>query len=110
MAIEDASALAFALSKIASAEQIPTALAFLYHIRRDRAHTIQRGSWTNRFFIHMREGPQYEMREEVFTAGDYRGSPNLLGNTLFQERLYGYDALRDTEQKWQERRSITSML
>lgn len=110
MAIEDASALGFALSKIAGPEQIPNALAFFYELRRERAHTIQRGSWTNRFFIHMNEGPQYEMREDVFKAGDYPGSPNLMGNTLFQQWLYGYDVLRDAEQKWQERQSVSSKL
>ncbi|EMC95135.1 hypothetical protein BAUCODRAFT_149158 [Baudoinia panamericana UAMH 10762] len=103
MAIEDASALGFALSKISKRNKVdlPAALAFFCALRRERAHTVQRGSWTNRFFIHMRDGPQYEMREDVFQAGDYPGSPNLMGNSLFQDWLYGYDVLQDAEKQWQ---------
>lgn len=40
-----------------------------------------------------------------FTAGDYPSSNNLLGNTLFQDGLYGYDALLDTRKKWEQRKS-----
>jgi salicylate hydroxylase len=110
MAIEDAAALGFVLSKISSRAEIPTALSFFYDLRHERAHTVQRGSWTNRFFIHMSEGPQYDMREEVFHAGDYPGSPNLMGNTLFQQYLYGYDVVQDAEQKWQQRQNVDSKL
>lgn len=100
MAIEDAACLGFVLSKVHSRDKIGEVLAFFHSIRRERAHTIQRGSWTNRFFIHMNEGPQYDMREEVFAAGDYPGSPNLMANVLFQEWLYGYDVIYDAQQKW----------
>lgn len=110
MAIEDASCLGFVLSKISSRDEIGEALAFFYDMRRERAHTIQRGSWTNRFFIHMNEGPQYDMREEVFAAGDYPGSPNLMANVLFQEWLYGYDVIKDAQQKWQQRSSLIAKL
>jgi salicylate hydroxylase len=44
MAIEDAAALGFALSKVNSRVQLPSALGFFYEMRRERAHTIQRGS------------------------------------------------------------------
>jgi len=110
MAIEDASGLAFALSKIDKRTNIdlPKALAFFYTLRRERAHTIQRGSWTNRFFIHMRDGPQYDMREDVFKAGDYPGSPNLMGNSLFQDWLYGYDVLQDAERRWQQTHGLVA--
>jgi hypothetical protein len=65
---------------------------------------------TNRFFIHMRPGPQYDMREEVFDAGDYPGSPNLMANTLFQDWLYGYDVVRDAEARWRAREGFSSKL
>ncbi|KAG9187026.1 salicylate hydroxylase [Alternaria panax] len=110
MAIEDAACLGFVLSKVRSRDKIGEALAFFQDIRRVRAHTIQRGSWTNRFFIHMNEGPQYDMRDEVFLAGDYPGSPNLMANVLFQEWLYGYDVIRDAQQKWNERFGQTAKL
>ena len=110
MAIEDAAALGFVLSKIGSRAEIPAALAFFYDLRHERAHAVQRGSWTNRFFIHMSEGPQNDMREEVFQAGDYPGSPNLMGNTLFQEYLYGYDVTKDAEKNWQQRHKVDSKL
>lgn len=110
MAIEDAACLGFVLSKLRSRDDIRDCLAFFYDIRRERAHTIQRGSWTNRFFIHMHEGPQYEMREEVFAAGDYPGSPNLMANVLFQDWLYGYDVIKDTQEKWQQKRNPVANL
>ncbi|KAL1792311.1 hypothetical protein ACET3X_008818 [Alternaria dauci] len=103
MAIEDAACLGSLLSKIQSRDKIPEALALFQEIRQTRAHTVQRGSWTNRFFIHMNEGEQYDMREDVFAAGDYPGSPNLMANVLFQDWLYGYDVIRDTQRKWQEK-------
>jgi salicylate hydroxylase len=103
MAIEDAACLGFVLSKVQSRDKIAEALAFFQDLRQARTHTVQRGSWTNRFFIHMNEGEQYDMREEVFAAGDYPGSPNLMANVLFQDWLYGYDVIRDTQQKWQQR-------
>lgn len=110
MAIEDAAALAFALSKIKDQSQVAEALAFFYGMRYERAHTIQRGSWTNRFFIHMREGPQYDMRDEVFQAGDYPGSPNLMANTLFQEWLYHYDVIKDAEERWRLKQDLPAKL
>ena len=110
MAIEDAACLGFVLSQIVSRNQLGEALAFFYDMRKERAHTIQRGSWTNRFFIHMNEGAQYNMREEVFAAGDYPGSPNLMANSLFQDWLYGYDVLKDAKSKWQQRSSPSAKL
>ncbi|KAH6642750.1 salicylate hydroxylase [Boeremia exigua] len=105
MAIEDASALGFCLSstRTRSRADIAPALRFFHDLRRGRAHAIQRGSWANRFFIHMRDGPQWEMREEVFRAGDYPGSPNLMADSLFQEWLYGYDVVRDAGERWEGR-------
>ncbi|GME49438.1 Monooxygenase FAD-binding protein [Neofusicoccum parvum] len=100
MAIEDAAALGVALSHLNSASDLPRILQFFYESRVERVHTIQRGSWTNRFFIHMNEGPMLDMREEIFGAGDYPGSPNLMGNTLFQQWLYGHDATKATKARW----------
>lgn len=100
MAIEDAAALGVTLSKLRSVSELPKLLKFFYESRVERVHTIQRGSWTNRFFIHMGEGPMLDMREEIFGAGDYPGSPNAMGNTLFQQWLYGHDATEATKARW----------
>jgi salicylate hydroxylase len=100
MAIEDAAALGSTLSHLKSTDDLPCLLQFFFKLRADRAHAIQRGSYTNRFFIHMAEGPMQSMRNEVFAAGDYPGSPNLMGNTLFQRWLYAYDVTEDAQKKW----------
>lgn len=105
MAIEDAAVLGFTLSQLTSLNELPDLLEFFYEARVERVHAIQRGSFTNRSFIHMRDDDQLDMRRIVFTAGDYPSSSNLLGNTLFQDWLYGYDALLDTRKKWELRRS-----
>lgn len=103
MAIEDGATLGWILSKIKSKSELPELLNFFYRTRVGRVHAVQRGSWTNRFFIHMGEGPSLDMREEIFGAGDYPGSPNLMGNTLFQDFLYSFDAVKNVEveyMKW----------
>ncbi|KEF51437.1 uncharacterized protein A1O9_12586 [Exophiala aquamarina CBS 119918] len=100
MAIEDAATLGVLLSHVTSPSDLPQLLQFFYELRVDRVHAIQRGSWTNRFFIHMGEGPMLDMRSEVFGVGDYAGSPNYMGNTLFQDYLYGFDATRHAEKAY----------
>jgi salicylate hydroxylase len=108
MAIEDAAVLGFTLSQLRSLNELPDLLDFFYEARVERVHAIQRGSFTNRSFIHMKDDDQLDMRHIVFTAGDYPSSNNLLGNTLFQDWLYGYDALLDTSKKWEQRKSKTN--
>ncbi|CAK7200186.1 hypothetical protein SEUCBS139899_002877 [Sporothrix eucalyptigena] len=102
MAIEDAAVLGVALSHVRALPDLARALHFFYRTRVGRAHAIQRGSFTNRFFIHIKDEAPLAMRRSVFRAGDYPGSPNLMGNTLFQDWLYGYDAVADATRKWNE--------
>ncbi|KAL3418180.1 salicylate hydroxylase (FAD binding domain-containing protein) [Phlyctema vagabunda] len=97
MAIEDASALGTILSHLSSTDELPRLLESYCKTRMSRVHTIQRGSWTNRFWIHMGKGPMLEMRNEVFGFGDYNGSPNIMGNTLFTNWMYSYDAKKEAE-------------
>jgi salicylate hydroxylase len=103
MAIEDAATLGSVLSHVDSIDDLPRLLNFFYGLRINRVHSIQRGSWTNRFFIHMGDGPMLDMRESIFKAGDYPGSPNLMGNTLFQDYLYGFDATAYAENAYEAR-------
>ncbi|KPM42900.1 hypothetical protein AK830_g3613 [Neonectria ditissima] len=111
MAIEDAAALESILSHLDSKEDLPKLLHFFYRMRVSRVHAIQRGSFTNRFFIHMKDEDMLAMRRSVFKAGDYPSSPNLMGNTIFQDWLYGYDATTDAAQKWEkEKEGISSRL
>lgn len=49
----------------------------------------------------MKDEEQLYARRLVFTASDYPRSNNLLGNTPFQDWLYGCDALLDTRKKWE---------
>lgn len=108
MAIEDAVALGSVLSHIKSKDELPGLLQFFYKVRVGRAHAIQRGSFTNRFFIHMKDEEPLEMRRGVFEYGDYPSSPNLMGNTIFQDWLYGYDAAADAAKKWEQEMATTS--
>jgi salicylate hydroxylase len=105
MAIEDAAVLGSALSHLNSKDELHSLLQFFYRTRVDRAHSIQRGSFTNRFFIHMKDDEPLAMRRGVFKAGDYPSSPNLMGNTIFQDWLYGYDAAEDAAAKWNKERA-----
>lgn len=109
MAIEDAVVLGEALSHVRSRDQVPALLKFFYETRVRRAHAIQRGSFTNRFFIHMKEEESLAMRRGVFQYGDYPSSPNLMGNTLFQEWLYGFDASADAARRWTEFERISRL-
>lgn len=102
MAIEDAVVLGSELSHIKSKDELPRLLQFFYRVRVNRAHAIQRGSFTNRFFIHMEEEEPLEMRRGVFEYGDCPSSPNLMGNTIFQDWLYGYDAAADAAKIWEQ--------
>ncbi|PSK48656.1 Kynurenine 3-monooxygenase [Elsinoe australis] len=109
MAIEDSVVLGSTLSHLQSKDELPRLLNLFYRIRVGRAQTIQRGSATNRFFIHMRQPEQLAMREEVFRTGDYPASPNLMGNTLFQQWLYGYDATEDAKSWWKRERQTSNL-
>lgn len=40
----------------------------------------------------------------MFKAGDYPSTPNLMGNTIFQDWLYGYDATAVAAAKWEKER------
>ncbi|KAH9215624.1 salicylate hydroxylase [Leptodontidium sp. 2 PMI_412] len=100
MAIEDGAALGAILSHLNSTDDLPGLLQVYLRTRLNRAHTIQRGSWTNRFFIHMSNGPMLDMRNKIMAVGDYNGSPNLMGNTLFTDWMYGYDAVEAAEREW----------
>ncbi|TKX22890.1 FAD-binding domain-containing protein 22 [Elsinoe australis] len=109
MAIEDSVVLGSTLSHLQSKDDLPRLLNLFYRIRVGRAQTIQRGSATNRFFIHMRQPEQLAMREEVFRTGDYPASPNLMGNTLFQQWLYGYDATEDAKSWWKREQQMSNL-
>ena len=41
-----------------------------------------------------------DMRSEIFEVGDYNGSPNLMGNTLFTNWMYSYDAVKEAEKEY----------
>lgn len=98
MAIEDAAALGVALSNLQTPEQLPARLKQFYELRAPRTHAIQRGSFTNRHFLHMSDPKGLAMRRVVFEAGDYPGSPSIFGDSLFQQWLYGYDMTKAAKQ------------
>lgn len=103
MAVEDATTIGVALSHLESLPDLPKTLEFIRNVRLERTHTIQRGSFANRFFIHMAEGPMQDMRNQFFGVGDFPGTPNLMANTLFQEWMYGHDAEQHAEAEWRKR-------
>lgn len=64
-------------------KKLPDLLNFFYKARVERVHAIQRGSFTDRFFFHMKDEEQLDARRLVFTTDDYPNSNDLLGSTLF---------------------------
>ena len=95
MAIEDACVMGIVIRYVTEKSQIPSFLRIFQNIRMPRAHTVQKGSLTNRSFIHMGDGPAQELRDQLLREGNYPASPNLMGNDLFMQWLYGFNVSKE---------------
>lgn len=96
MAVEDGAALAVALSRISSADELPVALR-VYEVERiKRAGDMQRASMVNGLIWHFPDGQEQEardasMRNEV-EGRTVSWSANQWSDPVTQWWAYGYDA------------------
>ena len=96
MAVEDAAALAEAISTIKSESELPTALKVFQTVRVKRANQMQEASLINGKLWHFADGPEQEardvaMRPEV-EGRPFDQSPNQWSDPVTQTWSYEYDA------------------
>lgn len=96
MAIEDAAALASAISMIESKSELQVALNVFQSVRVKRANQMQEASLINGKIWHFADGPEQEardmaMRPEVEGLPFYE-SPNQWSDPVTQAWCYKYDA------------------
>lgn len=96
MAVEDAAALAEAISMIGSKNELQTALHAFQTVRVKRANQMQEASLRNGTVWHFADGPEQEardagMRPEVERL-PFDKSPNQWSDPAMQDWCYNYDA------------------
>lgn len=96
MAIEDAAALAQAISMIGMKSELSTALDVFQTIRVSRANQMQEASLINGKLWHFADGPEQEARDEAMRPEvdglHFDESPNQWSDPVTQAWCYGYDA------------------
>lgn len=96
MAIEDAAALAEALSMIGSKGELSTALNVFQTVRVKRANQMQEASLINGKLWHFADGPEQEARDAAMRPEveglHFDESPNQWSDPVTQAWCYGYDA------------------
>lgn len=106
IAVEDAAATATVLSLIETKEDLPKALKILEEVRKVRAEGMQQASWLNGEVWHLEDGALQKARDEGM--GDEEKSvergwnANPWSDPTCQEWTYGYDAVREIENRWAE--------
>lgn len=96
MAVEDAAALAEAISTIKSKHQLPTALNVFQTVRVKRAYQMQEASLINGKLLHFADGPEQQARDAAMRpeveGRPFDESPNQWSDPVTQAWSYGYDA------------------
>ena len=96
MAVEDAAALAEAISMIQSKQELPTALNVFQTVRVKRANQMQEASLINGKLFHFADGPEQEARDAAMRpeveGRPFDESPNQWSDPVTQDWCYGYDA------------------
>lgn len=97
MAVEDAAALAEALSFATNHKMVPETLAVFEKVRAKRTSQMQQASLMNGKIWHFEDGPEQEardagMRNEV-EGQDVQESPNQWTDPVTQAWAYGFDAI-----------------
>ena len=96
MAIEDAAALAEALSMIRSKTELPKALEIFQNVRVKRANQMQEASLINGKLWHFADGLEQEARDAAMRPEveglHFDESPNQWTDPVTQAWCYGYDA------------------
>ena len=96
MAVEDAAALAEAISMIESKHELQTALNVFQTVRVKRANQMQEASLINGKLLHFADGPIQEARDAAMRpeveGRPFDESPNQWSDPVTQAWCYGYDA------------------
>ena len=96
MAVEDAAALASAISMIKWKGQLSTALSVFQTVRVKRANQMQEASLINGKIWHFADGPEQEARDMAMRPEveglPFDESPNQWSDPVTQAWCYGYDA------------------
>ena len=104
MAIEDAAALAEALSKIHSKDELSIAVKVFEAVRVKRSNQMQEASLINSKLWHFPDGPVQKVRDEAMqpeTEGrHFDESPNQWSDPVTQAWCYGYDAEKEVAEAW----------
>ena len=96
MAIEDAAALAEAISMIELKHELQTALNAFQTVRVKRANQMQEASLINGKLLHFADGPEQQARDAAMRpeveGRSFDESPNQWSDPVTQAWSYGYDA------------------
>ena len=108
MAIEDAAALAEAISKAHDEGELCHSLDLWQKVRIKRTSQMSQASLINGKLWHFADGPEQEardagMRPEV-EGTQFATSPNQWSDPATQQWAYGYDAEREIRVAWDELR------
>ncbi|KAI5793078.1 putative salicylate hydroxylase [Geopyxis carbonaria] len=98
-AMEDAVAIAIALSTISSRDQVPQALAVFEQVRKLRGEQIQASASTTRGALHLADGPEQQKRDAQIrassTSKDER-NPDMWSDDTWQRFMWGVDIMEET--------------
>lgn len=104
MAVEDAAALAEALSKIDSKDQLQPALRLFESVRIKRTTQMQEASLLNGKLWHFADGPEQKARDAAMRpeveGRHFIESPNQWSDPVTQCWCYGYDAEEAISDAW----------
>lgn len=96
MAVEDAAALAEAISMVGSKSELSTALSNFQMVRVKRANQMQEASLICGQLWHFADGPEQDARDEAMRPEveglHFDESPNQWSDPVTQAWSYGYDA------------------
>ena len=71
--------------------------------RKSRAETFQASGAETRDMIHLSDGPEQEGRDARYRAMKGGGDkPDRLVDRSFQDFMYGFDVVKDVEERWDE--------
>lgn len=107
IAVEDGVALARALSKITSKEELPMSLAVFQGERIERASQMQEASLLNSKLWHFPDGPLQQARDAAMMPEverrPFSHSPNQWSDPTTQMWCFGYDAEKAIDKAWAQR-------
>lgn len=106
MAVEDAGALAVAVSLIPTKDGLPAALRVFERVRIKRTAQMQEASLVNGKIWHYADGPEQRARDDAMRpeveGRHFVESPNQWSDPVTQDWCYGHDAERAMEEAWGE--------